>query len=85
MSLADEYALNVKERVKVGMIVTFTDGGVERVHDIAEGDVGVVLSIDSAGSLADFNVKVYIDSYFFARLPFCHSLLSFYPVGRLEN
>jgi len=59
--LADEYGLNVQERVQVGMSVTFIEGGFERLSDLEEGDTGVVLSIDFAGSLNDFNVEVRTD------------------------
>jgi hypothetical protein len=56
--LTDEYALSVKERVKVGMTVSFTERGFERLSGLKEGDAGVVLSIDSANSLTAFNVEV---------------------------
>ena len=58
LSVANEYAVKVKQQVQVGMSVTFSEGGVQRISDLEEGDKGVVLSIDSAGSLNDFNVKV---------------------------
>jgi hypothetical protein len=54
----DGYALSVKERVKVGMSVSFTERGFERVSGLKEGDAGVVLSIDSANSLTALNVEV---------------------------
>lgn len=58
--LENECALNVMEQVQVGMSVTFTEGGVERVSDLEEGDIGVVLSIDSTGSLDGCNVEVHM-------------------------
>jgi len=86
LSMADEYALKVKQQVHVGMSVTFSEGGVERISDLEEGDTGVVLNIDSAGSLNDFNVKVrrycltkYHYHYVIGCLPF------FYILGRLAR
>ena len=77
LSVANEYAVKVKQQVQVGMSVTFSEGGVQRISDLEEGDKGVVLSIDSAGSLSDFNVKVrrycltkYHNRYVIGCLPF---------------
>lgn len=58
LSLADECALNVKERVGVGLSVTLTEGGVERLNDFEDGVTVVVLNIDPMASLTNFNVLV---------------------------
>lgn len=78
-SLADEYALNVKERVKVGMSVTFSEGGGKSVFDLKEGHSGVVLSINPAGSLNDCNVKVRTNCHVFLLVFFILSIVYFLP------